>query len=237
MAYKQEWRNKKRIEKKNEVVIKHLDEMAKKNMTANASPAPAPHYGSIVKRIHPVVSSLVQQNSAQMKNSLYWKVIYNNHDQFDNTKGTIETTYNAEEFEACLKVKNGNQFFDWLIIKKSTIPNAGLGLFAAVTMPKHCVVGQYMGQTFRSNKINTSEYGIRCATCVVDAMGGVNSGHPWFWGVHFVNDPLYVRRGLRRKPKKKETYNVNAYVASNLIMYCSCKIMKGKELLIDYDYH
>ena len=123
-----------------------------------------------------------------------------------------------------------------MVIKKSLIKDAGFGLFAGVSFNKHDAIGLFMGETYPLTQKNTSKYAISSPFHVVDAMGGINSGHPWYWGLHFANDPNYVTRGICCKVKTGNQSKINATILDNMVMYCTKNIQRGNEIYLDYRY-
>lgn len=50
-----------------------------------------------------------------------------------------------------------NQWHDWLYVKKSDIPNAGNGIFAARDFEKNSIIGYYCGKTvYKSNEMSVN---------------------------------------------------------------------------------
>ena len=43
-------------------------------------------------------------------------------------------------------------------------------------------------------------------------MGGINSGHPWYWGLHIANDPTFVVRGLNDQSSSEKMAMINAII-------------------------
>lgn len=48
-----------------------------------------------------------------------------------------------------------NNHHDWLIIKQSNIPDAGFGLFVAISFQKYDLIGQFMEKTYCLSKKKT----------------------------------------------------------------------------------
>lgn len=117
-----------------------------------------------------------------------------------------------------------------LIVKPSTIPNAGLGLFAKEDIPVGTVLGWYRGD------IITSKQWKCCG----------NDEYIWML-VDDDNNEYYIdARNKKRNNKLRYVngcltpgqfacVNVEAYQKRNKIWYATTKkIMKGMELIVDY---
>ena len=68
--------------------------------------------------LHLVVTSLIQKSIEEMSQMVYWNINFQNFHTFCKKADNEGTKYSTEGFEATLKVKNGTEFHDWLIIKK-----------------------------------------------------------------------------------------------------------------------
>jgi hypothetical protein len=113
--------------------------------------------------------------------------------------------------------------------KKSTIPNAGLGLFAAMDIDIDVDLGEYFGNI-------TNDYP---GGCYIWEYHDKNDNIKYVNGEHFKNNPLKYINGIKYKdqPTKDQLNKVNCMIKliNNKVHYVSTKfINKGDELFIDY---
>ena len=123
------------------------------------------------------------------------------------------------------KVQN-NELFE---IKKSTIPNAGSGLFANMDIDMGIDLGEYFG------KITDNYPG----GCYIWEYQDENNNTKYVNGEDYKNNPLKYVNGIKYKdqPTKDQLDKINCRmeVINNKVHYISTKfINKGDELFIDY---
>jgi hypothetical protein len=129
-----------------------------------------------------------------------------------------------------------NKWIRLFTIKKSKIPNAGYGLFAAVPFQRGQIVGIFYGKKMPDDQsendcttyaIESVEHGF------IDPMGGPSSRHPVYFGMHVANDPFWfgVPRGNAQKPVKQSH---NIWVGEDLIVRASQDIEEDQELYLNY---
>jgi hypothetical protein len=134
-----------------------------------------------------------------------------------------------ERFSLLLQVKLASGFEDWFTIKKSTLEEAGFGLFTARDFEKEDMIGVYLGVKAKLSMKSDSNYSVVVPNTNfrVDAIGGVSSGEPIYWGVHLANDP-----GLKTKCSQAK---YNCQVQNDLSLVTIRKVKKGEELFQDYN--
>ena len=118
-----------------------------------------------------------------------------------------------------------------LEIKKSTIPNAGTGLFANMDIDIGIDLGEYFG------KITDNYPG----GCYIWEYQDENNNTKYVNGEDYKNNPLKYVNGIKYKdqPTKDQLNKVNcmAKIINNKVHYITTKfINKGDELFIDYGY-
>ena len=68
-------------------------------------------------------------------------------------------------------------------------------------------------------------------------MGGINSGFPWYWGLHFANNLNYAFRGVQKEIiEDSKTLCKNVVIYDNLEMSAVKAIKKGQEIFLNYRY-
>jgi hypothetical protein len=114
------------------------------------------------------------------------------------------------------------------VIKKSGVPNSGLGLFAAQQFDEGEVVSMYCGVNqgiYEPKKIEKSDKAI-----IVDNRVIYNvSDNAAFLGFHFANDPM------QSKPPLTVTPEYNVKVLPGLLCEALADIQVGEELLMEYN--
>jgi hypothetical protein len=131
-------------------------------------------------------------------------------------------------------------FVDRFIIKKSTTPNAGMGVFAAAPIGEGEDIGIYAGQHrssphFRSEYyMYSEEYGYG-----LDASAPSGKDAPIFHGLHLANDPhlpLVLGSGPKwreyRSKRNANEYNMEAQ--PNFVLRALRNIAEGEELCYHY---
>jgi hypothetical protein len=123
--------------------------------------------------------------------------------------------------------KTRSQWTNLFKIRRSEIPKAGNGLFAARTFTKGQTMGLFFGKQKKSEECSvytmaTLEYGN------VDPMGGLTSRHPLYFGIHIANDPIWSAT------EKNDGKSHNIWVGDDLIVRASCDIQRDEELYLNY---
>ena len=136
-------------------------------------------------------------------------------------------------------------------IKKSTIANAGLGLFAVQNFPRNTDVGIYVGKVMsqkawekRIDEIDSERnYAFQFKRTrhgttrdhVIDPTipNADGSDLPSYFGLHFANDPTL---GLKGEALKKSQDKINVMIGSNLIATTNKDIHKGDEIFLHYQW-
>lgn len=121
----------------------------------------------------------------------------------------------------------------WIEIKPSTIPNAGLGAFATMALPKRAYLGEYLGDILDydmamnpDNMLDDAYFmqvgqhgGMRFPLKIIDAKSLASSN----W-TRFINCAASPRAG-----------NVKAYMVGHHVEFlAACPISKGDELFFYY---
>lgn len=118
-----------------------------------------------------------------------------------------------------IKVKDKGVFKDWLEIKESKIPGAGLGVFALREFKKGEVIGMYSGSrvhTRESNNVALQNH---------SNQRFIPDSNQIYMGMHFINSSW-----------KSKTLKENVQVNDDFLCEALKKIKVGDELLWDYEY-
>lgn len=136
-------------------------------------------------------------------------------------------------------------------IKKSTIVNAGLGLFAIQDFPRKTDVGIYVGKVMSQKawekRIDEIESERNYAFQFKRTRHGTTRKHvidptipnadgsdlPSYFGLHFANDPTL---GLKGEALKESQNKINVMIGSNLIATTNKDIHKGDEIFLHYQW-
>ena len=148
----------------------------------------------------------------------------------------LDQKIGSNTWELTMKInKHGHSFSDWLTVKQSEIPNAGLGLFASRRFNPGDVIGVFMGEkaTVKPGKfmpyqlmdIDASKGQITNQTKNIDIS---NLG----MGIHFANDPFLSNTNNNH-------HKINCSFHSDKLLICQRRIEKDKELFVNYgkEYH
>ena len=132
---------------------------------------------------------------------------------------------------------------DFLSIKYSTIPNAGLGIFANSDIKKGTFIGNYMGEIYRNNESypnNNYIFGTTSADkeYIIDGSDIIKSNFARFMNCCYNDDVenlLVVRytnpgNSCIFTKENGEEINIDGY----LFFYAKKDIREGEELLYDY---
>jgi len=117
--------------------------------------------------------------------------------------------------------------FPILSVKKSTIPDAGWGLFAEREFKVGQTITIYLGDRASYDKIPNNEYSIRNKQNVL-----IHSRKNMLYlGCHLANDIRYHKE----EEKKGRTRNNNAFFHDFMLEACH-KIVKGEEIFVGYNF-
>ena len=116
-----------------------------------------------------------------------------------------------------------------LEIKKSTIPNAGRGLFARVDIDIDVDLGEYFGNITNDNP----------GGCYIWEYKDINNNTKFVDGENYKNNPLKYVNAIKYKDQptisQLDKINCRMEVINNKVHYITTKfINKGDEILMDY---
>jgi len=138
-------------------------------------------------------------------------------DKDNNLKDiTFKRKPNAK-VQLSLKVKG--RWEPWLYVDKSTIKNAGRGVFAARIFEPEDPVSTFMGRKLSKKDLeskNHSEY----AMTNIDPCDKKGKQTHWYFFGHLMNHGNYTVANINFEP--------------NLASYCTKRVNKDKEFLLDY---
>jgi SET domain-containing protein len=128
---------------------------------------------------------------------------------------------------------------DFLSIKYSKIPNAGLGLFANSDIPQGTFLGNYMGEVYHNKAAcPMNDYIFSTNSFMIDGLDVTKTNFARFMNCCYNNDVENVLAIKYVNPGKScvftksngEKVDINNYV----FFYAKRNILKGEELLYDY---
>ena len=141
-----------------------------------------------------------------------------------------------------LPQKKGDKFVEvnekWFTVKKSTIENAGLGLFVARKFGKDECIGMYLGPLTIFQPSTETKPTIYCNHSDIlgycDPRAGFKSNknktNPSYqMGLHIMNDPNFMKR-------KNTKTDYNTSITDDFLVFASRNIKEGEELFLDYNY-
>lgn len=141
----------------------------------------------------------------------------------------------AEEWEIHF---DGRHLFT---IKRSTLSDAGYGLFFAQNVRQGRCVGLAHGKPKSLNEKKTSNYAWKSESLgfIIDPGGSVSDRRqtfPIYLGIHLANDPgLKVDKdGCLTRKRSVEIQNYNITVAPDLWVYTLRDVRKGEEAFLNY---
>jgi hypothetical protein len=130
-----------------------------------------------------------------------------------------------------LEIRLSSTSAEWtelLLVKPSSLPSAGLGLFAARSLHKNQVVALYGGNSSKAVPRNTAyTIGSFDQTFFLDAVEGMASGGRPFLGAHMANDPNHSTSTVDKD-------RCNCQFDPSLLLVLTRDVPCGGELLVDY---
>ena len=119
---------------------------------------------------------------------------------------------------------------DWLVVKKSTINGAGLGVFADCFFAEKSVIGLYMGGDDGDEPYNITAGWpngplVRCFSLTSSKSKHERSAKTM--GIQMINDPNFEGR--------KSRFETNAEINKDLFVKALRDIQKGEEIFVDYN--
>jgi hypothetical protein len=123
-------------------------------------------------------------------------------------------------------------------VRKSQIPRANMGLFALRRYSKGDIMGVFFGKIVKKEekdreKLTCYAMELKKHGITID-MGGIQSKHPAFFGLHFANDPSLGDAILTRKGDRDFAHNF--FVDEDLVAIASLDIEAGDELFLNYNF-
>jgi len=139
--------------------------------------------------------------------------------------------------------------YNLFTVKRSTIPGAGYGLFAAQNFREGDYLGVYYGRILGKKEKPEGNY-IMAMThwgkkLFVDGGGGVDKNFPTYFGLHLMNNPGWKSEDSERQETKKKAGESSSRLQSSAYkaIVChnlECKAIKdikiGDELFLNYNY-
>lgn len=125
-----------------------------------------------------------------------------------------------------IKVRStvGGSLMSWLKIAKSTLDEAGYGLFADRDFKSDETIGFYLGEIRSLNSDTQSVYRIQIDDCIIDGPGRPTNGKFMYYGMHMANDP-----SIKGQPN---VHNIAFHTKGEV---CTLRdIRAGEELFVNY---
>ena len=147
---------------------------------------------------------------------------------------------NKLSLDGRLMVNIGKQHFkvaichhrtDLFTIKKSSLQNAGLGLFAARKYKNGSCLGYYCGKIVTGLAYRRTKYAIMTNTNPPICVQG--SPQDVWMGIHFANDPNYGKYGREEVDEDDPTYNIR--IDGKLRVTALKDIEPDEELFLHYN--
>jgi hypothetical protein len=120
----------------------------------------------------------------------------------------------------------------WLRVTKSTIPDAGGGLFAMRTFNKGEIISVYCGGL---KSTLTSQYGMKHHGKYVDVMKR-NKDVPLYWGAHMCNDLEWTPENTPKKKKSRVGRTKPNAEFEGLLLVAVAIIKPRMEIFASYNY-
>ena len=195
-------------------------------------------------------------NKEEMKAMKKWKDILNAHIKvfcrplFETTIGKKRRELTGEEIphERTYTIKflknswhaSGGEWIDLFEVKKSQIPNSGMGLYALQSFNVGDRLGLFYGTIYTEDREMPTNYSMRNTTrkIIVDPRGPITSKHPTYFGLHFANDPLQSKAPKKIKTRsEKKGIAHNFFVDEDYLAIACCEIKAGQELFLNYGWN
>ena len=131
---------------------------------------------------------------------------------------TNPSLFQNENLQIKLIVKNENYYVDWILMKKSTINEAGFGLFALRYFEVDEMISVYLGEKVKVNeKVDYVFKDVNGRPEYLDQNGLLKE----FWLAHRINHGMYEQ--------------VNADIRTDYKIIAVKDIKKGEEIFLDYN--
>lgn len=171
---------------------------------------------------------LIQQMGTDIPPKQRNTTLIHNHCYNNPTVKSTATARVLDNNQVTVQLKNANgTAVDHLLIKRSTINGAGLGVFAQKTFKVGDFIGIYTGQ-YRSTIPKNVSY-----TAIYET-GYVNAAHGHLgMGMHFINDYYYGKKKQPRRALADDKTNVT--MTDDLLVWATKSINIGEELFMDYN--
>ena len=123
--------------------------------------------------------------------------------------------------------------YDWLVVKDSELPGAGLGLFAARHYSVGALVTAYVGNLCKPGRDDSRQ--VHFGSQAIDVKPDTLGRRRYLFGAHFLNNPYYGMSVERRNAYELEWAGKKHNAEfDGLRVRASSIIRKGDEILLDY---
>ena len=118
----------------------------------------------------------------------------------------------------------------WLVVKKSSLPGAGLGVFAAKTFKPNDIICVYFAPEKSKQCSEYGRYTIDWGDWYYNVPKMANGELPYYMGAHFINDATF---NCAQKYEKKLEHQNNSYLEGSHIK-AKGTIEPGREIKFSY---
>ena len=158
-----------------------------------------------------------------------------------------------EEWQIHFQKEPGDAWEHLFIIKKSSLPDSGYGLFAASRFAANVCIGLYHG--VRVPEGTQGRYVVSDGKITIDAGGGVVASKRYrakapiaYFGLHMANDAEYKSRdeddnednkqpiSTRTRSSGPKSQDNNCFIGPNFWVYTTRVIECNEEIFMSYNY-
>ena len=118
----------------------------------------------------------------------------------------------------------------WLVVKKSSLPGAGLGVFAAKTFNPNEIICVYFAPEKSKQCTEDGKYTIDWGDWYYNVPKMTNKELPYYMGAHFINDATF---NCGQKNEKRLEHQNNSYL-EGLHVKAKGRIDPGREIKFSY---
>jgi hypothetical protein len=248
-----------RVRKKNERANKAARRNEAKKQLIRSLEEPCPHGdGLFTKMIRqtkfasildddgepmPKLGSLMQEFKTRTRIDEEYVVEGVNHKRYNTLKCGLSEHFTTQQkkvthwkLNLILSEQDVTQTILWKEVKKSTLDDAGLGLFISRDVKEGERIGMFLGKQVKES-VTPSEYAMETKELgLIDPKRGFgdNDNPAFYLGAHMMNDPTF---GLEKDTEEweKALRQVNVTLYANLFIVADRDLKAGEELFLLYD--
>jgi hypothetical protein len=148
-------------------------------------------------------------------------------------------SYLISFFRKDKRLRDGGELIDLYEVRRSELKGANMGLFSKTKFQAGDVMGVFFGKikSWGTNDVTCYAMSSERHQVLLDPGGGVDSGGPFHFGLHFANDPSIGTNSVKMVTRQDaHRYSHNFFVDDNMIARASCDIECGQELFLNYNW-